>query len=314
MLPPILLAGVLALSGVAKLRARRSTVSVLMLLRLPRPLTRGWMALALPVGELALALALVLAPPGWTAVVTASVTLLLFAIYWLVVARALRFDPRPNCGCFGRIGDQRISARTLVRNTLFVLLAALGLAWSVAGGAVLAALADATTADWAWLAGAAVTGLVASLIGRPSRSPAPVQPAHTVQPVRPEEPSEGDYLRRPFPPVLLADGDARRSLTDLTHRRPLLLVWHSRRLEGLTRWRDLLPEVDVRRMAPTAADDDVLVDADGTAAVALGCTGQPCAVLLGADGLTAGGPSVGEPEIESLVHDIRHELDAAGLT
>ena len=54
-LAPLILAAVLILSGIAKLRDVTSTHSLLRLLRLPAPLTQRWVAQALPYGELALA-------------------------------------------------------------------------------------------------------------------------------------------------------------------------------------------------------------------------------------------------------------------
>lgn len=123
---------VLVVSGLAKRREVQSTRSVLRLLKLPRWLQVPWVASALPWGELALAAAL-LVPVRPVAVLASVGVLVLFIAYWVVIARALRFNPRPACGCFGRIGDQSVTERTLVRNTLLVMLAVLGLVGSIRG-------------------------------------------------------------------------------------------------------------------------------------------------------------------------------------
>src|SRR3954454_12608918 len=115
----ISLAGVLVLSGLAKLRDRDSTRSAIRELRLPRVLHGSWVARTLPLGELVLALALLLSPAP-VAVAPAIASAVLFVGYLVIIARAMTFDPRPSCGCFGRIGDQRVRPKTLVRNGLLV--------------------------------------------------------------------------------------------------------------------------------------------------------------------------------------------------
>ena len=109
-LAPLLLAGVLLLSAVAKWRAPESTRSAIILLRLPRWLHGVWVAKALPVGEALLALAM-LAPWLALARIASWAAVLLFLTYFVVIARAMTFSPRPTCGCFGKIGDQRVEPR-----------------------------------------------------------------------------------------------------------------------------------------------------------------------------------------------------------
>ena len=70
-LAPLLLAGVFLLSAAAKASQLDSTLSAIILLRLPRAIQRRWVARALPVGEAVLALAL-LAP--WTVVAAAGIS------------------------------------------------------------------------------------------------------------------------------------------------------------------------------------------------------------------------------------------------
>ena len=56
-----------------------------------------------------------------------------------------------DCGCFGALGDDRVSGTTLARNSLLVVLAALATAFGAAGSGVVPALGDFGTADWWWL-------------------------------------------------------------------------------------------------------------------------------------------------------------------
>src|SRR5690606_9766865 len=69
--------------------------------------------------EVVLALAM-LSPWLPLARLAAVAALLLFLAYLLIIARAMTFDPRPSCGCFGQIGDQRVNWKTVLRNILLV--------------------------------------------------------------------------------------------------------------------------------------------------------------------------------------------------
>ena len=115
---PLILAAVLVVSAIAKVRAPESTTSSITLLRLPAFLRTDWFARALPTGELVLAI--VMTSPFTLLVRAASVaSLALFVAYLAVIVRAMGFSPRPTCGCFGNIGDQRVNGRTVARNVLF---------------------------------------------------------------------------------------------------------------------------------------------------------------------------------------------------
>ncbi len=112
---PLLLAAVLVAASVAKWNARDSLVSATQLLRLPAVLNRPvrW----LPPIELALAIALVVAPVSPAFIVVSAAVLALMLAYTAVVARGLTFDPRPSCGCFGAVGSP-ITGDTLARNVV----------------------------------------------------------------------------------------------------------------------------------------------------------------------------------------------------
>ena len=90
----------------------------------------------------------------------------------------------------------------------------------------------------------------------------------------------------------------------------------------MARWRERLPQLEVRllsSMKPETLPDDlrpdgaVAYDHAGVAQRALALNGSPTAVLLGADGLLAGGPVEGVAEIEQFVADIADQLAGAAL-
>lgn len=90
LLAPLVLAAVLILSGVAKLRQPDDAASAFSSLRMPKFIDRPLFHKALPIGELVLAAGLLLAL-GWGQVVFAGLTLILMGIYVAVIARALGF-------------------------------------------------------------------------------------------------------------------------------------------------------------------------------------------------------------------------------
>ncbi|MGJ6980570.1 MauE/DoxX family redox-associated membrane protein [Aestuariimicrobium soli] len=325
----MVLAGVLALSAVAKLRDRSSTRSATRLLRLPRLLQAPWVAVALPVGELLLA-ALLLATPAPLVVVPAVAALVLFVVYLAVIARALRFDPRPDCSCFGRIGDQRVSAKTLVRNLLLVALAG----WFVvdtwpAGTSVPGALSGFGSDDVGWLLAAMLAGAVTVLVLLPAPgSSAPRLTPGPVPTVEPEGPL--DYLRTPFPPATLLTHDGQpRSLADLTREAAVLLIGMdctcgsvAEVAQRLPEWRSRLAPVRLVVFTPAeptplrrAFDlppDDLLLDHQYHLWNQWNLVrGMPAAVLLGADGLLAGGPVTGPALVTDFVTAVIEQLDEA---
>ncbi|MGO4454417.1 MauE/DoxX family redox-associated membrane protein [Arthrobacter sp. RAF14] len=325
-LAPIGLAAVLVLSGIAKLRDRESTLSVVTELRLPGFLRRDYFAWALPVGEILLAL-LLFSPWSGVFSVAAVLSLALFVGYWGVIARALTFDPRPDCGCFGRIGDQSVSAKTLVRNSLLVVLGALTLWLALSGGTVISLIGGDPSALW-WIVLSALLLVLAGLIVH--RSNEASRPGAVAQASGAGDPGseDDDFSRDPIPAALLQSEDGGvQTLRELASAKAQLLVAFncvckpSHVAAGkVAEWSERIPEVDVRilstvphkplrRSIPTA--EGVLYDHDSLAWKALGLTSSPSAVLLGADGYLAGGPVEGLEEMESFVEEIADVLREA---
>lgn len=337
-LVPITLVLVLLVSAVAKLKARASTASAVRLLRVPGFLKPEWVAAVLPPGEIALALAM-LSPWLPLARAAAVAALVLFAAYWVVIARAMTFDPRPSCGCFGQIGDQRVTAKTLWRNTVLLAGAAVfvWMTWAE-GVSVFSFVADATAREWLLLAGAAYLVLVAWFVLSPpsqvrqrsrrrTQSRSAHDHDHSAAPAKAAEPIEDEYVRVPIPDAVLLDParDA-YSLLQLTAQQPVLLLFITcacpstyetwRRLPG---WAQRLPQVGVLGVETYQLGDldiegvrqRLFYDPAGKAFQALKMPGTSSAVLLGADGLVAGGPVLGVERIEEFVTEIEEALAEA---
>jgi hypothetical protein len=284
-------------------------------MQVPAALNRPAVVRSLPYAEIALGLALLLTWGRPLAVVGALVTAL-FAGYAVLVARVLRSGDSVECHCFGSLGDDRVTPLTLVRNLVFVALAALATAFGVGGSGVIPALGDLEGGEWWWPVMSALLVLAAVLVVRPGR----------MEEVEPAEPV--DYLRQPIPiGVLVTADDQRVQLRDLARERPHLLVFVSVGCGSCHVLADLLPGMAERlgivAVATVFSEPlDTVPDSmkvPGTtpyldperAVTDLFTSLRPAAVLFGADGLLAGGPVVGVREIEEFVEDIVGELEAA---
>jgi len=324
-LAPVGLAAVLVLSGIAKLKDRESTLSVVTELRLPGFLRHGYFAWALPLGEFLLALVL-FSPWQGLFTVAAALSLALFLAYWVVIARAMTFDPRPSCGCFGRIGDQSVSGKTLFRNSLLVFLGVLTLWLSLTGRTAVSVIAEDPTALW-WLAGCALLLLLLGLIVSRPGQPGTGTPGTTAAGTSPEA-DDLDYARVPIPTALLQSQDGEiQTLRELAASRAQLLVAFNCvckpshvAADKVAEWSERIPEVDVRILSTVPlkllrraipAAEGALYDHGNLAWNALGLTGSPSAVLLGADGYLAGGPVHDLEEMESFVDEIASVLREA---
>ncbi|HMQ32431.1 MAG TPA: TlpA disulfide reductase family protein [Chloroflexaceae bacterium] len=128
----LLLSGVFAISGLAKLADLGGTRESLRAFGAPGALVPA-LAIALPLGELALALMLIPDALAWWGAVGA---LALLALFTGAVGHALARGRRPRCHCFGQLSSRPIGPRTLLRN---VALGALAAAVVAAGPGSLAA-------------------------------------------------------------------------------------------------------------------------------------------------------------------------------
>lgn len=316
--PPLLLVAVLVVSGVAKLRVPDDTASVFEKLRLPRFLLRFRAPRILPYAELALAAMLLLLPGRWY-VVASTLALALFALYLVVVVRALGFGHPVRCGCFGRLGLGWVTRQTVVRNSVLLGVALITWIDSWRGEAVLPRLADAGEDLW-WLAAVLLAMVVTALVVRPGEMPAP-QPRPT------EDEDEGEYVARPVPYLVVDGPEGPGPLWRLSDTAARLLVFWDPTAEAtaslperLPEWRRRLEPVQVHLVTRSEWDQavavaphlavDLLGDPDGEARRRLGVWEMPGAVLLGTDRLLAGGPVTGIAAIEELVGAAAEELRA----
>ncbi|HKX68276.1 MAG TPA: MauE/DoxX family redox-associated membrane protein [Intrasporangium sp.] len=317
---PLLLSFVLGLSGVAKLRSPRASADAFDALRVPGPFSSSLVRQGHPWLEVLLAIALVTLPGRWQLAAAVAVLALLVVYLWLIL-RALSSTDPVDCACFGAIGSDRVTPWTVLRNAWLVLLAVVGIPVAMGDTSVLARLVELGSEAW-WLAAVAAGVVTIGLVmARPGQSD------HSDEHV-PAPDDDGEYLRRPTPhlPVSLADGTT-VSVRALAKRRPQLLV-HVSELCGscsatvaaVPGWREALPEVDIRLLLRSGADSSpwasveepqTIHDPPGYAAVTMEMPRTPSAVLLGVDGLLAGGPVTGPDAIRAFVEDITHELEAA---
>lgn len=304
---PLVLTGVLVLSGLAKLRHTDTTRSAIVALRLPPAVDSPWVARALPVAELAIAVGLV---SPWLPIAryAAWAALALFAAYLVVIARALTFKPRPNCACFGRLGRSQVDGWTLLRNVVLLQVAASATWFTWDGHTVPAALPLLDASAWPVIAGAAL-GAVLLVVARP-RARSEGANAEVGTPVMAEE----------------ATGGAAPSVLGARSERPTMLVLVDchcgptyRAARELSAWQADRPDVNLRLvfcgiepLTPDeggASPDATWRDEESAAWTELGLSTSPSAVLVGADGRVAAGPVAGWDDVVAFVHGAGTERD-----
>lgn len=280
-----------------------------------------------PVAELVLGLGIVLVPAPWNLAPVVGATVLVVAYLGLVVV-ALRAPAAVSCGCFGADDDTPVSRRTLARNILLVVAAVLALVDAALGGAVIGRLVDPVT--WGWVLGALLAVLV-TWLAVPAAGPAGVPGlSEALRDDGPEAVDDDldDYVREEIPEVRVLDPEGYETgLRDLAARRAQLLLFLSPGCgscagiaRDLPRWRERQLPIDVRAVVNGAAlempgapvwVETALVDPNGQAAQALKVHGTPGAVLLGTDGMLAGGPVLGSGAVREFYVEIAEQLEAA---
>ncbi len=188
----------------------------------------------------------------------------------------------------------------------------------------------ATSSAWGWALGLAVAAVTTWLVTRDEPVAKDVPDAGVpLTGATDEEGEDSDYIRirTPAIPVTLADGRV-QTLRELSFRKPLLLLDVSQTcgacratIEKMPEYRQLLPEVEVRLLIEAAPDQTTLTEVSEPQSLHdprgyltetfEGMWGTPSALLLGGDGMLAGGPVVGPEEIGAFISDIRGELDSA---
>lgn len=320
--PAIIVAAVLLVSGIAKLRTPDDEAGWAEL-GVPAALRRPWLMRLHPIAEILLAAALLLLG-GVLGILAAAAATLLFLIYLVMIWRAKQRTPDASCACFGT--RTPITGRTLLRNGWLVLMSALALS-GVGGMPLLGGVLSTAAAAWPWMIAVAAVAVTFVLVDQPPAAAvtapgAASESAHAMSPID-HDPEEYIRTRTPAVPVTLGDGST-VNLRTLAAHAPILVLAVSETcgsctpvIESAPRWRELLPEVSVRLLLRTAPDQSTLVSADepqtlhdvgGYVSGSIADWPTPTAVLLGIDGLLAGGPVTGAEAIEDFVGDIYESL------
>lgn len=321
---PVLVAAVLVVSGVAKLRDPAGVDAAFASMGVPRALSGRLVRRSFPWVEVVLGVLLVVVGgPG--AMVVGAGAASLMAAYTVLVARARR-RPAATCACFGALTSGKVTGLTLARNITLLALSLLAILDAAGGRSVVVRLATTDAAPW--LLGVAAAGWLAFAVLRepPAVTSAEPQPGASTMV---DDGDLLDYERRPNPPAVLQDMNGQLiSLAGLTAQRAVLAVWVSPGctpcasvIAKLPVWRDALPQLavralvrDLKQVESAASDfpwDLLLVDPFGTLANAVQAQGTPSAVLFGADGQLAGGPVSGPDAIAGFVGDIEAQLRGA---
>ncbi len=325
-MPPLILAAVFLWSGIAKLR-HPDTLRSWADLGVPAQLRQTWLLRLHPWAEMVLALAYALLG-GMLGFLAATAGIVLLATYLVLVLQALQKLPDAACACFGT--TQPVTRITVVRNAWLVLIAvaALAMSWMnpTFGGPVAAVEAQ----EWVWVVSSGAVAVTVLLIAWPTL---PQSGELTAQDLVPSAPAmnatdadgELDYIRTRTPavPVTLADGTL-VNLRQLASKRPILLLAVTPTcgpcipvIENVSEWRRTLPEVDIRLLLQYEPHDGQLAemsepqslhDPRGYVSASIADWKTPTAVLLGADGLLAGGPVTGFDSISEFIGDVYESL------
>lgn len=319
---PLLVALVLLISSVGKFRSPEDAVAAFEAMGLPRALRQRWVVRTHPIAEVLLAVALVTTWGGLGRLAT-LVTLALFLIYLALIWGASRRDEPVDCACFGGHVASTVTGATVWRNAWLVFLTLVALLVSGRNESAIAGLFRSTD-DALWVLAILATGLTALLIVGPlvpsSHSPATfaTRGAEDI-----DEAGDTEYRRIPTPhvPVTLANGTS-VPLTHIAVQRAQLLVAVSKgcsacgdTLAKIPQWRSMLPLVDVRPVyfghEPPGDDTWSLWDPQAYVQTSLRLFQTPSAVLLGVDGMLAGGPEYGLSAIHDLIAAMQSELEDA---
>lgn len=329
----ILISMTLLLSGISKVRARTETQDAMTSLRLPARGLHPLVAQVLPWTEIVLALA-VWIPVVPLQVVLASLTAALMVAYLVIIARALRFEEPVECACFGTLASPTVSTATLGRNIILVVLALIAVvaaAIGVPASSLLFAPLLVATTTMSLLVAVVLTVLALGGLDRSSQTAAALpRGAGAAADAAGEDDDELDYLRQAIPYAVIEEADGSSvTLRELTRYRPALLLLVNpgcgpceRVISEIAGWQEQLgdmlqiralldrpaetmtdPALQLERFAGTAARDP-----EGNVAAVFEARGVPSAVLLGADGLTAGGPVTGGNAVIDFVAEIREQL------
>lgn len=336
----LLVGAVFLVAGFAKLRDRQGTVETATGFGLPAPLAPA-VATLLPLAELAAGAALMLRP---AARYGAAAALVLLGLFLVAIVVNLRQGRRPDCHCFGQLGNQPIGSLTVVRNLVLAGLAGFvawqgsedpsGTGFGGSGGRALA------VAAWFILLGVVLLqgSLLVSLLRQNGRvllrldqleqalSEAGITVAHHRHDVaHTVEVAGGLPVGTPAPPFSLRDVEGAVHTLDslLADARQLVLVFSDTNcapcatlMPDLASWEDehrgalalaVLSPLGKGKAAPAARAPLMLIDEQREVSGSYRALATPSAVVVRHDGV------IGSP-LAAGVDAVRHLLvQAAGV-
>jgi hypothetical protein len=320
-LSAMLLAGVFVVAAIAKLLDRAGTRETLVGFGVPaRAAAPG--AVALPLLELAIAVALI---PSATAVWGAVAGLATLLVFTAAIAVTLARGAAPDCNCFGGLSRTAVGRGTLVRNAVLAAVAAFAAAAGTDGA--IAWIRDAVADDRGWVV--AIVALTSIVLGlawfcwqllrqngrlllRLDAQTAELAAGETYAPgLEVGEPAPAfardgidgrplslEALLAPGLPVALVFTDPDCGAC----REPLELAARVQRGDALTV--AIVARGDAERLGERTRElglERVVHDADDSLFGAYRFGGSPAAVLIGADGRVASAPVLGGPEVTELL-------------
>ena len=326
-----LIAITLAVSGFAKAKDPSSTITGILNLGLEKIAPLKLTARTLPWAELLLALGM-LAAPGALFTVISGISLMLMLFYLIVIARALATGRTAGCNCFGSKSAAPVSRYTLIRN--IALTAAAAAVFTASLGteqALIYELYNLNAADWGWVLGAALIALTMWAVQRGEALAEPdcseSDDNHLLLPVYEDRGDGEEYVRMPIPYATLHTLDGKNfSIRELAELKARVLFFVSPTcgaclsiFDKLAGWAHKLPQLELHPVfssvsnAKTASVPESitpLIDPKFAAMHAFG-RGTPLAVVLGSDGLLAGGPVRGASDVSDVMDQLIEEFTGA---
>ena len=326
---------VLAWSGAAKLREPQSMAEAMRALRVPEALAGRLVQIAVPWLEVALAAALLVTGGLWQTLAWCA-TLVLFVGYLVVIARAVGVEEEVSCNCFGA-HSAPVGRGTVVRNILLVVAAVIGLGAALLSPTSLPTkLVSLGWQGWLGLSTIAVLLGLAWIVSREVTASADgrVPEVHD-QPVAGAASEQGstepeDYVRGSIPVAVLERQPGELVLLqELAREHGVLLLYVSpscggcaQVVEAVDDYARRLPMLDVVVVVssrdavgslPESVRPRAVVDVAFSVQKSLVLSWVPAAVLLGTDGLLAGGPVFGVDVVNQLVDDVVQEFEQVGF-
>ena len=331
----LLLAGVLAVAGVAKLFDMPGSRQAVKDFGVPERLA-PLVGVLLPLAELATSVALLIQPwARWGGVAA----LALFLAFSAGIANAIRRGKDVDCGCFGRVYSEVAGTRALARNLVLAALATV-LVIHGPGPAIDEWVADRTAAELVAIAATLAALALAAFSLQKSFENRKLRRAVADAPAKPEDLKWEDLQKGELEGLRVGTIAPEFALTDLrgetitleslrARGRPVVLEFVDpgcspckRLLPAVSRWQPALAErVTVvvvtagtpehqRSMSEEYGLSELLLDESEEIFRAYNLRGRPAAIAVGVDGTVASAPAAGLHQPEVVVREMIRRMTA----